>query len=133
MRIGHQWKRVPELQPAEHLWPLTNTVLINRHFASIEELENAQAERCVALQECRDLIRSATCFSLFLPVSRSGRCGSSSARDRERRLTTAKTMHEQPPEHLCEATPPMSTAHDLPILHISYHRQLSRRPYTRRR
>lgn len=69
MRIGHQWKRVPELQPAEHLWPLTNTVLINRHFASIEELENAQAERCVALQECRDLIRSATCFSMFLHVS----------------------------------------------------------------
>ena len=23
----------PELQPAEHLWPLTNTVLVNRHFA----------------------------------------------------------------------------------------------------
>ena len=40
----------PELQPAEHLWPLTNTVLVNRHFATIEELEDAQAERCVALQ-----------------------------------------------------------------------------------
>src|SRR5689334_6096759 len=23
----------PELQPAEHLWPLANTVLLNRHFA----------------------------------------------------------------------------------------------------
>jgi transposase len=44
----------PELQPAEHLWPLTNTVLINRHFA--------QARRCLALQRRRDLIRSATCF-----------------------------------------------------------------------
>lgn len=31
----------PELQPAEHLWPLTNTVLANRHFASIEELGGA--------------------------------------------------------------------------------------------
>ena len=37
----------PELQPAEHLWPLTNTVLVNRHFASIDELEDAQADRCV--------------------------------------------------------------------------------------
>jgi transposase len=53
----------PELQPAEHLWPLTNTVLANRHFASIDELEDAQAARCVALQQRHDLIRSATRFS----------------------------------------------------------------------
>ena len=53
----------PELHPAEHLWPLTNTVLVNRHFASIEELEDAQAERCVALQARPDLIRSTTRFS----------------------------------------------------------------------
>jgi transposase len=52
----------PELQPAEHLWPLTNTVLANRHFATIDELEDAQAERCVVLQARRDLIRSATLF-----------------------------------------------------------------------
>lgn len=52
----------PELQPAEHLWPLTNTVLVNRHFASIDDLEYAQAERCVALQSRPDLIRSTTLF-----------------------------------------------------------------------
>jgi transposase len=52
----------PELQPAEHLWPLTNTVLINRHFADLAELEDAQVRRCVALQRRRDLIRSATHF-----------------------------------------------------------------------
>jgi hypothetical protein len=52
----------PELQPAEHLWPLTNTVLINRHFADLDELEDAQARRCVALLQRRDLIRSATRF-----------------------------------------------------------------------
>ncbi|HEV8192786.1 MAG TPA: transposase [Ktedonobacterales bacterium] len=51
------------LQPAEHLWPLTNTVLINRHFADLDELEDAQVRRCVALQHHRDLVRSATCFS----------------------------------------------------------------------
>jgi transposase len=52
----------PELQPAEHLWPLTNTVLANRHFVDIEELEDAQARRCVALQQRPELICSATCF-----------------------------------------------------------------------
>jgi transposase len=52
----------PELQPAEHLWPLTNTVLVNRHFATIEELEDAQATCCVALQARPDLVRSATLF-----------------------------------------------------------------------
>jgi transposase len=53
----------PELQPAEHLWPLTNTILVNRHFASIEEREDAQAACCVTLQARPDLIRSATLFS----------------------------------------------------------------------
>jgi transposase len=52
----------PELQPAEHLWPLTNTVLVNRHFASIDDLEDAQAARCVTLQARRDLVRSSTLF-----------------------------------------------------------------------
>ena len=52
----------PELQPAEHLWPLTNAPLLNRHFASIDDLEDTQAERCVALQARPDLIRSTTLF-----------------------------------------------------------------------
>jgi transposase len=52
----------PELQPVEHLWPHTNSVLVNRHFASIEELEAAQIERCVALQGRPELIRSTTLF-----------------------------------------------------------------------
>jgi transposase len=52
----------PELQPAEHLWPLTNTVLVNRHFTSIEQLEDVQAARCVAVQARRDLVRSTTLF-----------------------------------------------------------------------
>jgi transposase len=53
----------PELQPAEHLWPLTNTALVNRHFANIEELEDAQMQRCVALQDHPERIRSTTRFS----------------------------------------------------------------------
>jgi hypothetical protein len=41
---------------------MTNTVLANRHFATINELEDAQAERCVALHARRDLIRYTTLF-----------------------------------------------------------------------
>jgi transposase len=52
----------PELQPAEHLWPLTNTVVVNRHLASIEELEERQMQRCLALQEQSALVRSTTLF-----------------------------------------------------------------------
>ncbi len=52
----------PELQPTEHLWALTDTALANRHFVSIDELEDAQAARCVALQARPDLICSATLF-----------------------------------------------------------------------
>lgn len=52
----------PELQPAEHLWPLTNTCLINRHFPSIEELEDVQFARCADLQRQRKHIRSTTLF-----------------------------------------------------------------------
>src|SRR5258708_11681619 len=52
----------PELQPAEHLWPLTNTCLINRHFATIEELEDVQFARCADLQRHPELIRTTTPF-----------------------------------------------------------------------
>ena len=48
----------PELQPAERLWPLSNEAVANRHFEEIEELEEALGERCVALSEQPDLIRS---------------------------------------------------------------------------
>jgi transposase len=52
----------PELQPAEHLWPLTNSCLVNRHFATIEELEEVQFARCADLQRHPELIRSTTRF-----------------------------------------------------------------------
>jgi transposase len=52
----------PELQPAEHLWPLSNEPLVNRHFRDLDELEEVQAQRCVFLQDSPDLIRSHTSF-----------------------------------------------------------------------
>lgn len=52
----------PELQPAEHLWLLTNAALVNQHFATIEDLEDAQFAHCIALQAQPNHIRSTTCF-----------------------------------------------------------------------
>jgi transposase len=52
----------PESQPAEHLWPLTTTALVNQHFTTIEDLEDAQCARCIALQGRPDFIRFTTLF-----------------------------------------------------------------------
>jgi DDE superfamily endonuclease len=54
----------PELQPAEHLWQLSNEALVNACFADIDELEEAQLARCAVQQRHPELIRSATLFSL---------------------------------------------------------------------
>jgi transposase len=50
----------PELQPAERLWPLTNEAISNRLFESLDELEEALVERCVALCKQEELIRGHT-------------------------------------------------------------------------
>jgi transposase len=52
----------PEVQPAERLWPLSNEPLANRAFASLDELEQVQVDRCRWLQAHPELIRSYTCF-----------------------------------------------------------------------
>ena len=38
----------PELHPAEELWSLTFAVLVNRHFATVDDLEEVQLAQCVA-------------------------------------------------------------------------------------
>lgn len=52
----------PEVQPAEHLWPLCDEALANESFDTIEALEDRLAARCCALAEQPDVLRSATCF-----------------------------------------------------------------------
>jgi hypothetical protein len=52
----------PELQPAERLWPLTNEGLANRHFHDVDELQTAQAQRCLRLQAMPAVIRAQTNF-----------------------------------------------------------------------
>jgi transposase len=52
----------PELQPAERLWPLTNEALANRHFQTLDELQEEQAQRCVELQDHPSQVRALTCY-----------------------------------------------------------------------
>lgn len=52
----------PELQPAEHLWPLVNEPLANQHFPTLAELDQALGERCCDLADDYDRIRSSTGF-----------------------------------------------------------------------
>jgi transposase len=52
----------PELQPSETLWPLSNEGVANRHFEEIEGLEEALIERCIALCDQPEIIRSYTCY-----------------------------------------------------------------------
>ena len=52
----------PELQPAEHLWPLTNEAVANRHFANLGALDAALAARCLALADQPETITAHTRF-----------------------------------------------------------------------
>jgi len=53
----------PELQPAEHLWPLVHEAMANRRIETLEDLEGLIAERCHALAVDKDTIRSNTFFN----------------------------------------------------------------------
>jgi transposase len=50
----------PELQPAEHLWPLADEAVANKSFATLEELDQALAERCRTLATMPALIHAPT-------------------------------------------------------------------------
>ena len=52
----------PELQPAEHLWALSDVPLFNRCFDTLAHLEQALIDRCTWLQDQLDLVRSALQF-----------------------------------------------------------------------
>jgi hypothetical protein len=52
----------PELQPAERLWALTDTVLVNRFFANLDALEDALVDRCVTLIQQPEVIHAHTSF-----------------------------------------------------------------------
>ena len=52
----------PELQPAETLWALVDEPIVNKHIATIEELEEKIANQCVALAEQPDRIQKRAGF-----------------------------------------------------------------------
>ena len=52
----------PELNPAEHLWPLLREVTANQAFADIDALETRLAERCVWLSDHPGTVASSTSF-----------------------------------------------------------------------
>lgn len=52
----------PELQPAERLWPLARETLANKSFASLKDLDQALAARCLALTQQPNTIKAHTQF-----------------------------------------------------------------------
>jgi transposase len=58
----------PELQPAEHLWQLSDESLVNRKFESLDALEEALATRCNILSAMLEAIRQHTLFHWWKEV-----------------------------------------------------------------
>jgi transposase len=52
----------PELNPAEHLWPLLREATANQAFADIDALEARLAKRCVWLFEHPKRVAGTTSF-----------------------------------------------------------------------
>ncbi len=59
----------PELNPAEHLWPLLREVTANRAFADIDALETCLADRCVWLSQHPDTVSRSTSFHGYRPLA----------------------------------------------------------------
>ena len=72
-RLGFLSSHPPELQPAERLWPLSNEGVANRYFGEIEELEEAPVERCLALLDQPEVIRSYIRYHWWPEVARQPR------------------------------------------------------------
>lgn len=60
VRLVHQPSYSPELQPAEHLWPLVDEPLVNRYFDTIEALDDVVAQRCCVLHQNQQTIAKST-------------------------------------------------------------------------
>ncbi len=52
----------PELQPSARLWPLSNEGIANRHFHTLDELQEAQVQRGQTLLSQPENIRAVTSF-----------------------------------------------------------------------
>ena len=52
----------PELQPSETLWTLVDEPIVNRHIATIADLETIVAKRCLHLIDQKQAIQARTAF-----------------------------------------------------------------------
>jgi transposase len=62
IRLVYLPSYTPELQPAEHLWPLVDEPIVNRNFETLGALDAVLAERCRTLEQDRDLVAANTNF-----------------------------------------------------------------------
>jgi transposase len=60
LRLVYLPRSSPELQPAEHLWPVLDEPLANRYFATLADLEQVITARCRVLN--RDQLKPGTNF-----------------------------------------------------------------------
>ena len=60
LRLVYLPRYSPELQPAEHLWPVLDEPLANRYFATLADLERVVTERCRILKS--DQLKPGTNF-----------------------------------------------------------------------
>jgi transposase len=60
IRLVYLPRYSPELQPAEHLWPVLDEPLANRYFETLTDLEQVVTERCRVLNH--DQLKPGTNF-----------------------------------------------------------------------
>lgn len=52
----------PELQPAEHLWQLSDESIINKHLSNLDNLQDALSQQCVRLMNQPERVMAHTRF-----------------------------------------------------------------------
>ena len=62
LRLVYLPPYTPELQPAEHLWPLVDEPVVNQHFETIDDLDALLAQRCCFLHHDRQFVAAHTNF-----------------------------------------------------------------------
>jgi transposase len=71
LRLVYLPPYTPELQPAEHLWPLVDEPIVNRYFPTIDDLDAVLDQRCQRLSQDRQLIAAHANFHWWpKPVAR---------------------------------------------------------------
>ena len=60
----------PELQPAETLWALVDEPIVNKHVATIDELDDIIGQRCAALANLRDAIKGRAGFHWWPKIAK---------------------------------------------------------------